>query len=118
MKIMGVLSCIGAVFALIAGVSTVFSHWPVLGIVTLGVGLVACMIALAWFRWLKEDNSDNRDGVVKWMRIGVLLTIVYAIAMVLLFMWYSLSPVAQIINGALNTLLNIYFYQVTKKTFA
>ena len=78
MKIMGVLSCIGAVFTVIMGILSI-AAFPLLGIIIIALSIPGLFVGLQWFKWLREDSEDNRVNVAKWMKIAVLITLVSGI---------------------------------------
>ena len=68
MKVMAILSIIGAVLTIIRGVVLV-SKVPGNGIAYLLLSLLPLVVSWQWFMWLKEDTPESTGNLVKWMRL-------------------------------------------------
>ena len=136
MKIMAILSVIGAVLTIIQGVLAI-STSPGNGVMYIIQSLLPLWVSFQWFQWLKEDNQDTTASLVKWMRIqffvnSVLIILINTLILLGVFdtcpeddskalceelaaeiRKSAIFPV--IVMTALNILLMFYFYNVTRR---
>ena len=65
---MAILTIISAILNVISGVSALAVN-PLGGIFYFILAALPLFVSFKWFKWLKEDDEDNREELVKWMRI-------------------------------------------------
>ena len=140
MKIMAILSMIGAVLTIISAASLLSTN-PMQAISYFAQSLLGLFLAYKWFKWFKEDDSDNRAELVKWMRIQFFvnsaISIIFAILLLLGVGWkcectgteescealcedlkskaLKIAIVPTIVGTGLGIAVMWYFYNVTKR---
>ena len=136
MKVMAILSVIGAVLTIIQGVLAI-STSPGNGVMYIIQSLLPLWVSFQWFQWLKEDNQDTTASLVKWMRIQFFVNsaLVILVNTLILLGVFEVCPddankelceegfrqvrssliFPVIVQTALVILLMYYFYNVTRR---
>ena len=117
MKIMGVLSCLSALFMMI----TPILHFVLLNsIVMLAIALIAVYGGFLWFKWLRNDDAETRKGAVLACALNVvsnLISAVWSLINLLIFVGgFTMGGFLTLVTNAIvGMLFSFYFYTVARR---
>merc|ERR1711998_423788 len=119
MKIMAILSMIGGCFCILGAVMTILQS-IVAGIFFLIFCAWPLYVAFVWYKWFKEDTSENTQKVMCVMKCQfivacVLVGLMFVLAIMAIAEQGIGVIIPVIINGAIQLFFGWYYWNVTKR---
>ena len=116
MKIMGVLSCLSAIFMMIMPVlNFVFLN----SIVMLAIALIAVYGGFLWFKWLRNDEAETRKGAILACALNVvsnLISAIWTLSYMLINFTFTMGGFLTLVsNSIIMMLFSFYFYTVARR---
>ena len=116
MKIMGVLSCLSAIFMMIMPVlNFVFLN----SIVMLAIALIAVYGGFLWFKWLRNDEAETRKGAILACALNVvsnLISAIWTLINMLIMLNFTMGGFLTLVtNSIIMMLFSFYFYTVARR---
>merc|ERR1712096_518891 len=85
------------------------------GIITLVCAAVVALIAFAWVKWLRDDNAETRENVIKWMKVAIGLNVAYGLFGIINAIRTKVGLVNAIVNACFSVYFSYYFFTVARR---
>ena len=116
MKIMGVLSCLSAIFMMIM---PVLNFVLLNSIVMLAIALIAVYGGFLWFKWLRNDEAETRKGAILACALNVvsnLISAIWTLINMLIMLNFTMGGFLTLVtNSIIMMLFSFYFYTVARR---